>query len=81
MKGRAPSGNEGAQSRRTPKPSAARKRRAADLPTPEPLADPNQPSPVYPAAYGMSGSVETAGNMAARVRRRTDALDRTLTTF
>jgi hypothetical protein len=35
----------------------------------------DQPPPIQPAAFGMSGSVETAANIASRVRRRGAVLE------
>jgi hypothetical protein len=35
----------------------------------------DQPPPIQPAAFGMSGSVETAANIASRVRRRAAVLE------
>lgn len=76
MKGRRPaSGSEDAQRRRAPQAVTRKRRAAAHFPASEPIAAPSQPSPVPPAAFGMSGSAETAANIAARVSRRTAALD------
>jgi hypothetical protein len=55
--------------------SARKKRLAATLPPSEPVTIPDQPPPVQPAAFGMSGSEETAANIAARVRRRAEVLE------
>src|SRR5690348_9493188 len=50
-------------------PLAARRRVPADLPSSEPVAVPYQLSSVYPAAFGMSGSVAAAAEIAEGVVR------------